>query len=126
MRFALVATLALAALALAGCSSDSGDGSPIPPQDEEGRYIVQLPASGNRFLPQHAEIPVGATVVWVNEGSTPHDVKADDGSFNSDSEFPLKMKRGDEFEHTFTTAGDYRYTCHLHEPHMWGLVHVIG
>lgn len=108
---ALLLAAALLAVALAGCSTASG---PVTPErDGEGRYVIKMAASGNRFLPPAAEVPVGATVVWVNDGATPHNVVADDGSFNSDSTGSY-LNEGEEFAHNFTAAGTIHYQCHLH------------
>ena len=107
-----LAILALTTFALAGCS---GSGGPVtPPTDDEGRYVIHMAASGNKFLPPSAKVPVGETVVWENDGATPHNVMADDGSFSSDTEFPRFMQKGDEFDHTFGEAGTFTYMCHLH------------
>ncbi len=119
----LMASLALIALSLAGCSGGGG-GAITPTQDDDGRYVIKMSASGgNIFLPKAAKVPAGATVVWVNEGATPHNVIADDGSFNSDSETGDFLVKGDEFEHSFPAAGTVRYQCHLH-PGMVGTVTV--
>ena len=110
MKVPLLLATALLTLALAGCSGGS-DGPVTPTTDAEGRYVIQMAASGNRFLPQDAEVPVGATVVWQNEGATPHNVIADDGSFSSGSDL---VNEGEEFEHEFAAAGTVAYRCHLH------------
>lgn len=112
MKLALLAAALLAALALAGCSGSSG---PVTPQkDAEGRYVIHMAASANKFLPARAEVPAGATVVWVNDGATPHDVNANDGSFSSDEKLGGKIGEGDEFEHGFAASGTFSYHCSLH------------
>jgi plastocyanin len=42
------------------------------------------------FEPATLEVPVGTTVTWTNNGSRPHTVTADDGSFDSG---PLRSAR---------------------------------
>lgn len=54
-------------------------------------------------------VPVGATVVWVNNDTAPHAVSANNGTFNS----PL-LSTGDTFSFTFDEPGVYDYICPLH------------
>lgn len=107
---ALVALPVLLMVALAGCG---GAPQPVEPdQDAEGRYVIHMNAA-NRFVPSLAKVPVGATVVWVNDGGV-HDVTADDGSWSSAQAYPSKVPVGSSFEHTFTEAGTVAYHCELH------------
>ncbi len=62
-----------------------------------------------RFTPASVSIAVGDTVVWTNDSDHDHTVEADDGSFDSG-----KIKAGKTFEHKFTKAGTYAYSCSLH------------
>ena len=61
------------------------------------------------FAPDVIRVDVGTEVEWLNSGHSPHTVTADDGSFDSGV-----LQTGDEFEHTFATAGVFRFTCLLH------------
>lgn len=113
MKAILVAALFLS-LTLAGCG-----GAPepvVPEQDAEGRYVIHLNAA-NRFVPAFAKVPVGATVLWVNDGGV-HDVTADDDSWSSDDAAPAglgqKIGAGQSYQHTFTAAGEVAYHCALH------------
>ena len=63
----------------------------------------------NVFAPRIVRIPVGGTVEWANEGRSPHDVTADDGSFAS-----AELGPGEAFEETFATEGAYPYFCSIH------------
>lgn len=107
MKLLLAFTL-LSALVLAGCSGSGGEGT-VPPQDDEGRYIIRL-TSANQFSPETAKVPVGATVRWVHDGGAPHDVQGDGFS----SGVTGGMDEGDTFDHEFTEAGTYRYECAVH------------
>ena len=73
-----------------------------------------------RFLFEPKEITVapGAKVVFINRDETPHQIKADDGSFVSKA-----LDTDDRHEQVFATAGDFGYVCTLH-PFMTGIVHV--
>ncbi|MEW6475885.1 MAG: plastocyanin/azurin family copper-binding protein [Actinomycetota bacterium] len=76
-----------------------------------------------KFLPAEITVPVGATVEWVNETDIPHDVVADDGSFNSDGTFG----RGEKFQFKFTKPGTFTYYCTPHkDAGMKGVVNVTG
>ena len=76
------------------------------------------------YLPLNLEIPVGATVTWVNDDSVPHNIQSQDDSgkvidiFNSP---PLNT--GDRFVHTFDEEGVYKYHCSWH-PWRVGLITV--
>lgn len=102
---------------LAGCAGGGGDPDSAfitPTKDEQGRYVIQLSAD-NKMVPAKAIVPVGATVVW--KAAAFHDVTSESGpeSFTSDSQYPGKMKDGQEFSKTFAKAGDYTYKCAVHE-----------
>lgn len=105
-----LACILLATLALAGCAG-SGPQPVLPPQDDEGRFVIQLTTT-NRFVPAEAQVPVGSVVVWVN-GAVRHDVNAKDGAFSSGGAGSLGPE--EEFEFKFDVAGTYSYVCLIHE-----------
>jgi plastocyanin len=83
----------------------------------EGTTEVAL--RDDRFVPASIAVPAGTTVTftWDDDGAV-HDVVFDDGVRSE----PL----GDgSFERTFTTPGEYAYTCSLHA-FMDGRVVVTG
>ena len=63
----------------------------------------------NSFSPKELHIKAGQTVTWVDNGTSPHTVTADDNSFNSGTFQP-----GQQYSHTFNTPGTYPYYCTLH------------
>jgi plastocyanin len=69
-----------------------------------------------QFRPQTLEVPVGATVVWVNDDEEVHALYALDDSFRSPG-----IEGDATFEHTFTKAGTVEYRCSLH-PQMKGTI----
>jgi len=70
------------------------------------------------FEPADAAIQPGDTIMWVNEGNTPHTVTSDDGQFDSEV-----LNPGESFMFTFPEAGTFSYHCEIH-PSMTGSVTV--
>ena len=70
------------------------------------------------FEPADAAIQPGDTIMWVNEGNTPHTVTSDDGQFDSEV-----LNPGESFMFTFPEAGTFSYHCEIH-PSMTGSVSV--
>lgn len=108
---ALLVTALIAAVALAGCT-DGDSKYTVPEQDDQGRYVIPVGPDGqNVFGIRYAKVPVGATVVWVNEGEgEPHNVEATDGRFSSEI-----SKDAWEFEWTFDEAETFTYFCLPHQ-----------
>ena len=62
------------------------------------------------FNPEELVIPLGSTVVWINQDGAPHTATADDGhTFQSDL-----LARGQSFSVTPTELGEFSYFCELH------------
>lgn len=131
----LLAVLALACMAMAGCTgstagSDKTDGDTQEgghadgagdearqPLMEDGKYVVKL-VSGSRFDPKELTVPAGSTVVWVVENGI-HDVTegavgAEDHAWSSEDDGG-KLTPGDRYEQTFDEAGVVQYRCEMHE-----------
>ena len=70
------------------------------------------------FAPANVAIQPGDTIMWVNEGNTPHTVTSDDGRFDSEV-----LNPGDSFMLTFPETGTFSYHCEIH-PFMTGSVTV--
>jgi plastocyanin len=70
------------------------------------------------FAPKEITVAPGTTVAWTNRDETPHTISAPDQHFVSKA-----MDTDDRVEYTFTTEGDFTYSCTLH-PFMTGIVHV--
>lgn len=62
-----------------------------------------------QFIPSQLTIPVGTTVIWVNDEQPKHTASADDGSFDSGDQ-----ELGVRYTYTFTKPGTYRYYCRYH------------
>jgi plastocyanin len=63
------------------------------------------------FSPRVIEIRVGETVRWVNRSNSTHNVVANDKSFKS----KMLPSKGDQFEFTFKSAGEFHYFCQPHK-----------
>lgn len=119
----LVAIVTFGAGAAVGVlvTADASGGLPTtPPQDAQGRYVITI-TRDHAFVPAAAIVPAGTALVWVNEGSSAHDVNALDGGFSSDRALGAKLRQGDAFE-IVTEQGVHRYECELHSAHMKGML----
>jgi plastocyanin len=76
----------------------------------------QISIDNFTFSPQLLNVPVGATVTWINRDDVPHTVVADDKRFKS-----AALDTDDKFSCTFTTPGEYPYFCGIHR-HMTGKI----
>jgi plastocyanin len=71
---------------------------------------LTVPMANFVFNPQEVVVPVGTTVIWVNQDGAPHTATADDGKlFKSDL-----LSKGQSFKHTFDQIGEFPYYCELH------------
>ena len=70
------------------------------------------------FNPATLTIKVGSTVTWTNADPMPHQIKST--IFNS-----AVLNNGDTFKFTFSTIGDYDYSCAIH-PSMKGKIIVTN
>jgi plastocyanin len=123
---ALAATLVLVSVPVAavGCGGDDGGGGGggggggsaqvLKPGEQIGMRTL-------RFHPDHVQVPVGQEIVWHNDESIPHDVKADSGADFASKTFG----KGGTFTWAPTTAGTVKYVCTLH-PGMEGTIDVVA
>jgi len=111
---ALIAALGLVA---AACGGDDDTG--LPSTNPTATPVDHVTVVDSAFEPKSFEISINTEARWVQNGSLPHSVTADDGSFNSHpacsaSDTSQCMKTGNEFKHTFTKAGTHAYYCLIH------------
>ena len=66
-------------------------------------------------------IQAGGKVTWKNMGQTPHTATADDGSFDTGTVDPGKLKAETK---AFKQPGTFAYHCTIH-PQMHGTVVVV-
>ena len=144
MKKSLAILMGCAALGLVavGCGGDDNDdngggggGSEATPQPKGGAEeqtggataggkTVEVHMKDIAFDPNKISVAKGSTVDWINDDSVGHDVTKTGGpgpEFKSGS--PGGLNQGDDFKHTFTTAGTIQYVCTVH-PNMTGTVTV--
>ncbi len=90
-----------------------------PTTEAPASGVMEISIVDFNFDPAEMEVPVGTTVRWTNNDSFDHNVKADDGTFESET-----LGGGDTFEFTFETAGTFAYICGIH-PSMQGMITVV-
>ncbi|MDP2935617.1 MAG: plastocyanin/azurin family copper-binding protein, partial [Dehalococcoidia bacterium] len=71
--------------------------------------IVNIEITDNRFFPQNLSVSAGSTVVWTNNGASPHTTTSDTGLWDSGT-----LLRGQTFSRSFDTPGTYPYNCIFH------------
>lgn len=124
-----IAALAVALVALVGCSSGSDD---APAADGQVQAAEQPPFELNaapvettevtavksyKFDPQVIEVAAGSEVTWTNEDDFPHNVHLLTGS-DETHDLPI----GESVSVTFDEAGDFYYECAIHPQQMRGKV----
>jgi hypothetical protein len=103
----------------------------VDPKPEPPKTINVIIPNGNSevgnvgfYVPLNVQIPVGATVEWINEDAVPHTIQSQDANGNIISLFnSAPLYTGDRFTYTFDDSGIYNYYCTLH-PWRVGLVTV--
>lgn len=93
----------MAVILVAGCVSQLGGGT------TKGTAST-IEIKGYAFDPSTITIARGTTVIWTNLDPTTHTVTSDSGS-ELDSGV---ITSGQNYSHTFNTAGTFTYHCSIH------------
>ena len=113
-RWVAAVALGAALAAGGGCGGDS-DTVATAGQAGPGTVVVRDIA----FKPKRLAVEAGDTVTWrFEDKGIPHDVKAQDGSFESE------VVDSGTFEHTFERPGTYEYVCSIHPTQMKAVIEV--
>ena len=100
------ALLIVGLLLLVACASPT-------PVANDNNFVVSM--KDNFFEPAVLQIPVGASVTFVNDGEAPHNAVASDGSWSTETSFgSLIMLSDDVTTLTFDEPGIYPYYCTFH------------
>ncbi len=124
-------SVALFALAIAGCGGGGGSNVTGPPGPPGGgttgptASVTALTVSNNKYTPSRDSVAVGAALTWGwNSCSTDiygqntcvsHSVTFDDGPTSP-------IQSSGTFSRTFAAAGSYPYHCMVHGAAMSGTV----
>jgi plastocyanin len=83
--------------------SETGEVPAVPVED------LTIAIVDSEFDPPELTVPVGATVIWNQNGALPHTITAEDGSFDSG-----QLASGQTYSVIFDEPGEYPYYCSLH------------
>ena len=113
MRPNLPLAISLAGSLLASAAAAQYDppngGGPGPAGCAGVEHVVRLNSDTLTFEPPNLVIQPGKKVCWTWSGEHSHNVRANDGSFNSGPPTTTGS-----FERTFTAAGAFAYHCQTH------------
>jgi plastocyanin len=137
---AVLLASALLALGLVACGGDDDDDTTVVETEttttstEETQPETNAPAPSGEavrsakvamvdfsFEAPTVTIQAGGKVTWQNEGEAPHTATADDGSFDTGTVDPGKVKSEAA---AFKQPGKFSYICEIH-PQMKGTVEVV-
>jgi plastocyanin len=84
--------------------------APVAAPQPAAQNELVVPMVNFVYNPREVTVPVGATVIWINQDAAPHTATSDDGAlFDSDL-----IAGGQEYRRTFDTTGEFPYFCTLH------------
>jgi plastocyanin len=112
---AALLTVLVAVVALAGCSSSPTvkTSATFPTNSQVSDFDVDITGSG--YVPQTNTVPVGYTVVWINEDKVAHTVTST--SFDSG-----KIQPGKQFQFTFNNEGSFDYHDTIFPAHTGSII----
>ena len=117
LKFALILTLAICAVAVASHQSHMKmHAAPAGTASRASTNPNEIVIANFSFEPATLTIKAGTTVTWVNHDDEPHTATATDKRFNSKT-----LDNGDRFSQEFKAPGVYNYYCALH-PKMTGKI----
>ena len=114
LKFALILTLAICAVAVA--SHESHMKMHAARSNTASANPNEIVIANFSFEPATLTVKAGTTVTWVNHDDEPHTATATDKRFNSKT-----LDNGDRFSQEFNAPGVYNYYCALH-PKMTGKI----
>ena len=124
--------LIVASVSVAGCYK-GGQDTDVPPSQGDTCETHTVTLQGIAFNPASLTIKPCDTVRWQHaDGGIPHTVTsgshgAGDAGSLFDSAGPSgndRLRNGDTFSHTFSSAGSFPYHCRVHGAGMTGTITV--
>ena len=106
----------IAAIALVSTLVILGPANLLAQSEAAKPPTVEVKIDNFRFGPALLMVAPGTKVTWTNRDDVPHNVVADDKTFQSKA-----LDTDETFSYTFDKAGTYPYFCSLH-PHMTGRI----
>ena len=117
MRTAHLTPVALtAALLILGVAAAAAKGPSKGDKAPAKSDVVEVNIKKLTLIPETVTIKVGQTVRWTNNDDRDYLLVARDQSFKSPN-----LRPKEKFEHKFTKAGTFEYSCALH-PRLIGTV----
>lgn len=125
LRRTAVTLLLVGSLGFAACgggsdkASDSGSGSGTSAgsaKDSGSAAAATVTLKAATLDPADVSVKVGETVEWKWEGGVQHNLVGDG--------FKSELQTKGTFDHTFDTAGTFKYKCEVHPTTMIGTVTV--
>lgn len=88
--------------------------SAVAQEPAQNEVTVRIPVGATGMGPaaygqNPLTVPVGTTVTWINDDSTPHTATSDTGVWDSGT-----LNQGGQFSFTFSNPGTYPYYCTIH------------
>jgi plastocyanin len=118
---AVAAGLLFVSTGAGGCSGGNvvwpdDDATPdddVSPDDDDSTGVATVTIVDYAFDPDSVTIPVGGTIVWINDGQNDHEVEnGAPGGSGAGSVFDSGvLPPGGSYSYTFTQAGTYVYFC---------------
>lgn len=109
----------LLTVAIAGCGEDDVTGTGNNQGNGNGNggngtsdYEVTM--VGHSFSPSNLTVPVGATVVWINESDETHTVTSGSDGQHDELFDSGNVAPGGQYSYEFQEAGTYDYYCIPH------------
>lgn len=129
-RWNLFVALVALGLVTAACASSKETGFPSDVEraaktvdcseasDEAVAYVGPVLIGDNCYVLKTITVAAGTTVAWEQLGVAPHNVQDADDSYNSSptcaADPATCLAKGDTFEHTYNSPGEFVYFCVIH------------
>jgi len=120
MRLGYLAVSSAAAVVLA-CGGSSSSVTGMNPTNTTPAPSGNVTIQDFSFSPETVTVKAGQTVLWTNNGPSPHTATSDSGLWDSQSLAAPGGggSPGGTFQFTFMQAGTFPYHCSIHPPSLY-------